>query len=56
MAALVGMSLAINGAEPALVVFCWRALWLACIASALPTVLYTVSGVLRLARAARSPG
>ncbi len=56
VAALLGVNLAMNGAEPALVVFCWRALWLACIASALATVQYTGGGVLRLARAARSPG
>lgn len=41
--------------DPAFVAFRWRALWLSFIASAVPAVLYTVSGVVGLARAGLSP-
>jgi hypothetical protein len=56
VAALVGVNAALTGMDPAFVTFCWRALWLSFIASAVPTVLYTVSGVLGVARAGLSPG
>lgn len=56
IAALLGVNAAVTGMDPTFVAFCWRGLWLSFIASAVPTVLYTVSGVIGLARADLSPG
>jgi len=55
LAALVGVNGALAGIDPAFVAFCWRALWLSFVASAVPTLLYTVSAVIGLARAGLSP-
>ena len=53
--ALVGIHSAAGGASPALVAFAWRGLWLTFTASAVPTVLFTVTGVLGVADAGLAP-
>lgn len=56
IAALVGINAAAAGMEPDFVALCWRALWLSFVASAVPTLLFTVTAILGLARAGLSPG
>lgn len=51
IAALLGINAASVGLNPDLVSFCWRALWMSFVASGVPTLLFTVTGVLGLARA-----
>lgn len=53
--ALAGIHAAVAGADPALVAFAWRGLWLTFTASAVPTILFTVTGVLGLAEAGLAP-
>lgn len=54
--ALVAVNAAASGMNPEFVLLCWRALWLSFVASAVPTVLYTATAVLGLARAGLAPG
>jgi hypothetical protein len=53
--ALVGIHSAAAGTDAALVAFAWRGLWLTFTASAVPTVMFTVTGVLGLAEAGLAP-
>jgi hypothetical protein len=48
---LAGFHAAAAGAEPGIVAFAWRGLWLTFTASAVPTILFTVTGVLGMAEA-----
>jgi hypothetical protein len=49
--ALVGIHSAVAGASPALVAFAWRGVWLTFLASAIPTILFTITGILGMAAA-----
>jgi hypothetical protein len=49
--ALAGFHTAAAGTDPSIVAFAWRGLWLTFTASAVPTVLFTVTGVLGMAEA-----
>jgi hypothetical protein len=53
--ALAGVHAAAGNAAPGLVALGWRGLWLAFLASAIPTILFTVTGVLGLRQARLSP-
>lgn len=53
--ALAGIHAAVAGADPGLVAFAWRGLWLTFTASAVPTILFTVTGVLGMAEAGLAP-
>ena len=46
---------AAGGADAGLVAFGWRGLWLTFLASAVPTIMFTVTGVLGLRQAGLSP-
>ena len=52
---LAGMHAAAGGADAGLVALGWRGLWLTFLASAVPTILFTVTGVLGLRQAGLSP-
>lgn len=54
-AALVAIHSAAADVAPELVALAWRWLWLGFLASALPTLLFTITGVLGLERARLSP-
>ena len=53
--ALADVHAAAGGAAAGLVAFGWRGLWLTFLASAVPTILFTVTGVLGLRQAGLSP-
>ena len=53
--ALAGVHAAAGNAAAGLVVLGWRGLWLTFLASAVPTILFTVTGVLGLRQARLSP-
>ena len=53
--ALAGVHAAAGNAAPGLIVMGWRGLWLTFLASAVPTILFTVTGVLGLRQARLSP-
>ena len=53
--ALAGVHAAAGGADAGLVAFGWRGLWLTFLASAVPTIMFTVTGVLGLRQAGLSP-
>jgi hypothetical protein len=53
--ALAAVHAAAGGADAGLVAFGWRGLWLTFLASAVPTILFTVIGVLGLRQARLSP-
>ena len=48
---LIGIHSAVAGASPTLVAFAWRGVWLTFLASAIPTILFTITGILGLAAA-----
>lgn len=52
---LAGMHAAAGNSDAGLVALGWRGLWLAFLASVVPTILFTVTGVLGLRQAGRSP-
>jgi hypothetical protein len=52
---LADVHAAVGGANAGLVAFGWRGLWLTFLASAVPTVLFTVTGVLGLRQAGLCP-
>lgn len=54
--ALAGFHTAAAGADPSIVAFAWRGLWLTFTASAVPTVLFTVTGLLGMAEAGLAAG
>lgn len=49
--ALIAIHSAVAGASPELVALCWRGLWLTFLASAVPTILFTCTGVMAMGRA-----
>jgi hypothetical protein len=53
--ALAGVHAAAGGADAGLVAFGWRGLWLTFLASAVPTIVFTVTGVLGLRQAGLAP-
>ena len=53
--ALADVHAAAGGADAGLVAFGWRGLWLTFLASAVPTILFTVTGLLGLRQAGLSP-
>jgi hypothetical protein len=53
--ALADLHAAAGNADAGLVAFGWRGLWLTFLASAVPTILFTVTGVLGLRQAGLSP-
>jgi hypothetical protein len=53
---LAGFHAAGAGAEPGIVAFAWRALWLTFTASAVPTIVFTVTGVLGMTEAGLAAG
>ena len=53
--ALADVHAAAGGADAGLVAFGWRGLWLTFLASAVPTIMFTVTGVLGLRQAGLSP-
>lgn len=51
IATLLAVNVASIGLNPDLVSFCWGALWISFVASGVPKLLFTITGVLGIARA-----